>query len=64
MDGHDILGGLIVIVFMICFIISAQFILVDYRYFNDIEQQCASAGFIQNDKIRIICSPEKTKKAS
>ena len=64
MDSHDIFGGIIVIIFAASLLISTAFMVIDYRNFNAIVNQCTNSGFIQNDKIRIICSPEKAEKAS
>lgn len=42
-------------------VISGQFLVMDYRNFDIVKQQCTSQGYIQNNTIRINCSLEERK---
>ncbi len=39
--------------------IGIVFLLMDFRHFNIIQEQCQKQGYIQNETIRINCSLEK-----
>jgi hypothetical protein len=56
MDGLDVLLVMGVLLFAIWGVIAT---VADFRHFSTIEQQCRESGYVQNQKVRLICSVEQ-----
>ena len=58
----DEIGALVFLFAIIAaLLISLQFIVLDYRLFSKIHEQCSERGYIQSKEERIICSIEEKK---
>lgn len=58
-DLRDFIFILFAIVVLGFSVIGLAMVTADYRHFLNIQEQCESTGYIQNDITRITCSVEK-----
>lgn len=59
----DLFGALVALSTAALIILGSMLLFMDFRHFDDIEEQCTKTGFIQNDKVRIFCIVEQPRKA-
>lgn len=60
-EGLSVLFGLAVFVLVL---MGAALLFMDFRHFSDIKDQCATQGYVQNERTRIRCSVEPKPKAA
>jgi len=57
----EILGLLAAAVFLVLTISGGVFLVSDVRHFQRVVADCKEQGYIQNEKIRVLCSIEEKK---
>lgn len=57
----EFLGVIAAVVFFGLMVLGGIFLVSDTRYFKQVVAECREQGYIQNDKIRVLCSIEEKK---
>ena len=57
----EFLGLVAAIVFFGLMVLGGIFLVSDTRHFKQVVAECKEQGYIQNDKIRVLCSIEEKK---
>ena len=55
----EFLEAIVVAILTVLCAFGAVHLLSDVRHFDEVVKQCKEQGYIQNDKVRVMCSLEK-----
>lgn len=59
MDDVDVSSIIVVMVVLALAIFGLITLTMDFRYFGDVQKQCAELGYIQNKTVRIYCGEKQ-----